>query len=132
MADALRQGPRTLASDFHEARVAGDLLEQRKGTLRLGENAFVEVRLELHKSIVHAQAVVLHAALQQFHKLLLARQPLANLQELHGRGVQRVVEFHFEGFGAILPAKRFFAQVGDLAVDIEVQTLEEIESGRSE
>ena len=61
---------------------------------------------------------------------LLARQPFKNLQELGRRGVQSVVKFCFMDFGAGFPSKGFLAEIGDLAMHIQIQSLEVLELRR--
>src|SRR5215469_10060957 len=88
------------------------------------EFALVQGVLELEQGIVNAQPVILHAALKELDQLLLAGEPFANLQELRGRGVERVVEFDLAGNHAVVPAKGFLAQVGDFSMYVEIETLE--------
>ncbi len=65
MTNAFGQGAGALPSDFDEAGVAGDLIECGKSALRLGQKLVVQVGFELQQGVVDAEAVVLHAALEQ-------------------------------------------------------------------
>src|SRR5208337_583470 len=124
---AFRQGSRALSRDFHESRVPRDLVQQWQRALGLRQDSFDHVILELQQGIVHAEPVILDAPIQQVDQLLLARQSLANLQQLCRLCVQRVVELHFVRFARRLPAKRLFPQVRDLPVHIQIQPFEMVQ-----
>lgn len=126
VADAFGYGPGALSGDLDKTGIGSDLVESRKGSLRLGEQVAIEVGFELEKGIVDAEAVIFHAALKEHDQFLLAGQTFEDLEELGGGGVERVVESGFVGFGALLPTERLFAEVGDFAVDVEVLILEVI------
>lgn len=129
MANAFGESAGSLAADVDEARIAGDLIERRQGALRLGQQFVIEVGFELQQSVVDAEAVVLHAALEQGDKFLLARETFENLHQLRGGGVQRVIEFRFVDFGAFFPTEGFFAEIRDTAMDVEVLSLKILQIG---
>ena len=64
MADAFGYGPGALSGDLDETRVGCDLVESRKGSLRLGEQVAIEVGFGLEKGIVDAEAVIFHVGAQ--------------------------------------------------------------------
>src|SRR5437879_11015396 len=113
VADALGQGACALAGDFDEAGIVGDLLKRGQQALRLGKNLAVQVGLKLQQGLIHAQAVVLHAALELDQMLLLPRQTFEDLHQLVGCGVQGVVEADLVGLPATLVAKGLLAEIGD-------------------
>lgn len=82
VADALGEGPGALPRDIDKPGISRDLVEHGKDPLWFGEEAAVEVRLELQQGVVDPQAVVFYAPRNQVHMLLLPRQPLKNLQKL--------------------------------------------------
>ena len=84
MANTFRQGAGSLTADFDEARIAGDLIQSGQGALRFGQKLVVQIGFELQESIVNAETVVLHAALEQRDQLLLASQSLEDLHQLRG------------------------------------------------
>ena len=47
-----------------------------------------------------------------------------------GGGVEGVIEFGFESLLALFPTESLFTEIGDLAVDIQIQALEMMEFGR--
>ncbi len=81
----------------------------------------------MQQGIIDAKAVIFHAALEQHQQFLLARQAFENLQQLAGARIQGVIEFHLMRVRALLPAKRFFAKVGDFSVDVQVLSLKVIQ-----
>ena len=129
MSDAFGQGATALAGDFDEAGIAGDLVEERQGALGFREHTFAQVIFKLQKGVVDAEAVVFDAALQEFDEFLLAREAFANLQELRGSVVQRVVEFDLVCLPSRVPAKGFLTQICDLSMDVEIHPPEMVEFG---
>src|SRR5215469_9198160 len=125
--DSLCQRSRSLPRDVHESIVTRDLVEYRQHALWLRQHSLAYVRIELQKRIVYAQAVVLHPPLQQFDQLLLARQALADLQQLRRRGIHRVIESHFVNFSAALPSKCLFTEVRNLAMYVQILPAEVIQ-----
>ena len=124
--DSLGEGAGALAGYIDEAVVGGNLVEEGEKALGFGEDTFGEIGVELEESVVDAEAIVFDAALKDFDELLLTGQAFADLEKVGGRGVYGVVEGYFVGFGAAFPAERFFAKVGDLAVDVEIDMVEVI------
>src|SRR6266850_2755933 len=123
MADAFGEGPRPLACDIHKLRIRGNLIQHRKDALRFRQQAAVKIGFELQQRVVDTQPVVAHPARDQVHVLLLACQPLENLQKLRCGRIQRVVEFGLVDFGAGFPAKSLLAKVSDFPVHIQILTL---------
>src|SRR5712691_3094389 len=93
VANALGEGAGPLPGDINKPGITRDLIEHGEDSLRFGQKTAVEVRFELQQGVVDAQAVVFHAPRNQVHMLLLAGQPLKNLQKLRRRRIQSVVEF---------------------------------------
>ena len=87
VADTLGEETGTLAGDFDELRVRGDLVEDGEGALWFGEELAIQIGFELQECVVDAQAIVFHAARDQHHVFLLARKAFADLHELGGRGI---------------------------------------------
>jgi len=79
VANAFGESAGALAADFNEAGIAGDLVECGERALRFGKKFVIQVGFKLQKSVVDAEAVVLHAALEQRNELLLAGQTFENL-----------------------------------------------------
>src|SRR5882724_6541634 len=123
MADAFGEGSGPLARNVHKFRIRGNLIQHRKDALRFRQQATIEVGFELQQRVVDSQPVVAHPARDQVDVLLLARQPLENLQKLRRGRIQRVVEFGFMDFGAGFPAERLLAKVCDFTLYIQILTL---------
>jgi hypothetical protein len=83
-------------------------------------SAAIQVGFELQQRIINSQPVVTNPPLQQRIMLLLSGQSLKDLQQPRSGGIQRVIEFRFVTNAALLPAKRLFPQIGDLAVDVQI------------
>jgi hypothetical protein len=98
--DALGEGAGPLAGDLDKSGVPRNLVQHGQDSLRLRQKAAVEVGFKLQQGVVDSQAVVLHPPRNQVHMLLLARQPLKNLQQLGRRRIQSVVELCFVNLGA--------------------------------
>src|SRR6266403_488159 len=130
MADALGEGTGALAGDVHEPGIAGDLVEHGQHALWFRQKAAVQIRFELQQGVVDAQTVVSHAPGNQIHVFLLTSQSLKNLQQLGRRRIQSVVEFCLMNFRARFPAKGFLAEIRDLAMHIEILSLEMFELRR--
>jgi len=79
VANAFGECAGSLAANFDKAGIAGDLVECWQGTLRFGQQLVIQVGFKLQESVVDAEAVVLHAALEQRDQLLLAGQAFENL-----------------------------------------------------
>src|SRR5581483_7911578 len=129
MADAVSDVAGALAGDIHVFGVLANLIKKGKEALGFGEEATIHVGFELEKGVVDTQAVIAHAAGDQVEVLLLAGQAFKDLEELRSSRVQRVIEFDFVSFGALLPAEGLFPQVGDFAVNVQIQSLEMMEIG---
>src|SRR5581483_1748766 len=129
VADAVGDVAGAFAGDVHVFGVLANLIKKGKEALGFGEEAAVHVGFELEKGVIDAQAVIAHAAGDQVEVLLLAGQAFEDLKKLRGGGVQSVIEFDFVSFGALLPAEGFFAEVGDFAVNVQIQSLEMMEIG---
>ena len=127
MTDFFGQGTGALAGYFDHAVVGGNLVEEGEEAGGLWEDALGEVGFELEEGVVDAEAVVLNAALEEVGEFLLARQALANLEKLGGFGVDRVVEGDLTVIGGLFPTKSLFAEVGNFAVNVEIQALEVME-----
>jgi len=101
------------------------------GTRRLGSGGGRgEVGLELEEAVVDTEAVVLHAAREKYKVFLLAGEAFEDLEELGGGGVECVIELGFESLLALFPTESLFTEIGDFAVDVQVQALEMMEFGR--
>ena len=129
MPDTLGERSGALAGDFYEFGVGGDLVEYGEEALGFGDEAAVEVGLELEEGVVDAEAVVLDAAGDEGDVFLLAGEAFEDLQKLGTCRVKCIVKFSFVCLTALLPAERFFAEVSDFAMDIEVLILKTIELG---
>ncbi len=127
MAEAFCEGPGALAGNFHKAGVGRDLVEDRQQPGRLRQDALVKIGFELNQCVIDSQTVVFDAALEKVGEFLLPGNTFANLHKLIGGSIDRVVELGFDGFGAVGPGKGLLAEVGDFAVDIQIESLEVIE-----
>src|ERR1700687_4292951 len=130
VADAFGERAGALAGDVQEAGIAGNLVEHGQDALRFRQKAAVEIRFELQQGVVDSQPVVFHAPRNQINVFLLTSQSLKNLQKLRRRRIQSVVEFCLMNFRARFPSKRFLAEIRDLAVHIEILSLEMFELRR--
>lgn len=82
MANAFGKSAGPLSANFDEAGIAGDLIESWQSALGLGQQFVVQVRFELQESVVDAETVVFHAALEHGDQFLLASEALENLHQL--------------------------------------------------
>ena len=96
-------------------------------SLRLGEQAARDIAVALHQGVVDAQAVILDAPREDFEMLLLPSEAFKDLQQLGRWGVQGVIKLRLVGYCALLPAKSFFPQAGNFAVNIQILAFEMIQ-----
>jgi hypothetical protein len=122
-ADAGGQGSCALAGDVDICAVGGNTIKGRKQALRLGEQLLIVVHFHLAHGVVDTQTIVTHGTFEVGKIGFLTRETFENVEELGGGVVKRVIELHFVRFAGLLVTESFFAQVGDAAVDVQVQAL---------
>src|SRR5690349_6532055 len=81
-ANALCQSACAAARHIDEAGIRSDRIEHRQQTLRLRQNALIEVHFELTDRVVHAQVIIFQPVLQQIVVLELLGQAFENRLQL--------------------------------------------------
>lgn len=122
-ANSAGEGARAIASDIDVLCIAGKLIKQGQEALRLGKLLIVVIRLNLQQGVIHAEAIVAHGPLEIGKIGFLAGKSLESREELHGRGIKRVVKSGFVIFRAFVVTKSLFAKVGQPLVNFEVDAL---------
>ncbi|HUI76162.1 MAG TPA: hypothetical protein VLX32_14520 [Candidatus Acidoferrum sp.] len=127
MANSICEGSRAIPGNIHNFLIATNLIEKSKQPLGFGQEAACEIGFYLKQGIIDAKTVVTDAPGEKIHELLLSGQPFENLQEFRCRGIQGVIKFSFKDLAALFPAKRFFAEVGNLAVNVQIEPLKVVQ-----
>ena len=117
------QSAGAVPGDIDKFLIRGELVEEGEKPVGFGKLLVVVVRLNLKHHVIHAQPVVAHGALQVRQIDFLPREAFENSEQLLGGGVERVVESRFVSLAALLVAECFVAQVGQAAVDFQIDAL---------
>ena len=105
------------------------MIEGGEQAFGLGKEFVVVVAFDLQEDVVDAEMIVAHGADKVGKIGGLAGEAFEDVDELRGAIVERVVEVGFVFFGAFFVEQGFRAEVGEAAVDVQINVLKIIELG---